>query len=257
MKKILPVCIFTKNRTMVACATIEALLSKLTADGYKMHYIVCDDRSKPGHLGAIKSVFDRFGEKPTVLVNDSKRWGLGASMNNGLEAAFNMSDVCLRMEDDWMLDRPLDIGSWASCMDELSIGSIRLGMMFRNEYELKKFGNGLLRLSSDSNRRYNFNNQIALVTRACYDLCGKYLENAFPQDVERDMADKFNQETHFGVLSPWVCWPEGWARKKYYDKTLPFVHIGRSSIGHNYQIPFRYHDLNNPEFDEKLRAKYA
>lgn len=256
--KTLPICIFTHNRTQVACATVRALLRNLKADGYDMWYILCDDRSKPGHVNAVKAAFNEFGVKPTVFLNDERRWGLGASMNRGLEAALAHNDVCLRLEDDWMLDRPLDVGRWASVMNDRSIGAVRLGMMFRKDYELNDFGDGLMKLVSAKGRRFNFNNQVALVHCGVHYLCGGYKENESPQIVERDMADRFNEQTHFGLLSPWICWPKGWARCRYYDPTLPFVHIGRSTIGNRSgDVPTKYMRLNDPEEDVRLRARFA
>jgi hypothetical protein len=255
--KTLPVCIFTRDRTSCARACVDALLRNLSCTGYSIRYIICDDRSKPGHVPAVVDVLSRAGAAVSVHLNDGKRWGLGASMNKGLEDAFKDSHLCLRIEDDWLLKRPLDLGKWADCMDRLSIGSVRLGMMFRKPYELREFEEGLLKVKSDPGRRFTFNNQVALVSDSVYDLCGPYVENRPPNIVEREMADRYNVVTDKCNLSPWVCWPKGWATCKYYDETMAFDHIGKSTINHRYAIPAKYVALNDPELDRKVRDKFS
>ena len=253
----LPVCIFTHNRTGVALATIEALLSNLQCTKRRIRYILCDDRSEPGHVKALVNAFEKYNIEPSVHLNDEKRWGLGASMNKGLEEAFSMSYECLRLEDDWLLKRPLDLHDWVESMDELSIGSVRLGMMFREKHELLPFANGLLRVKSDPGRTYTFNNQIALVSDAVYSLTGSYLENADPQKVEYDMAVKYNRITSNCNATPYVCWPEGWETKTYYGRNMAFDHIGASTLGHKFKVPVKYLDVNRPEIDGAIRARFA
>jgi len=255
--KTLPVCIFTHNRTACALATVEGLLTNLKCTGRKIKYIVCDDRSEPGHVNAIVARFKMSGIEPSVHLNNDGRIGLGASMNKGLEDAFQSSYECLRLEDDWLLKRPLDLGKWADCMDRLSIGSIRLGMMFRKPHELVPFKNGLLRMKPDANRTYSFNNQVALVSDQIYQLTGRYVENRHPQATERDMAIKFNKATHNGMLSPYVCWPAGWETMSHYGSNMAFDHIGVSTLGHKYAVPEKYARINDPEFDRSIREKFA
>lgn len=255
--KTLPVCIFTHNRTACALAVVESLLSNLFCEGRKIRYIICDDRSEPGHVEALVSKFEEVGITPSVHLNNDGRTGLGASMNKGLEDAFQSSYECLRLEDDWLLKRPLDLGRWASCMDKLSIGSVRLGMMFRKPNELLPYKEGLLRVKSEKHRTFTFNNQVALVSDQVYSLTGPYLENARAADVERDMAIKYNNVTHKCELSPYVCWPDGWDTMVYYGRKMAFDHIGVSTLGHKYKIPIKYKDLNNPVIDREIRAKFA
>lgn len=243
--KTLPVCIFTHNRTKVACATVNALLDHLKCPGWRIRYILCDDLSRPGHVDAVVREFEKRGITPSVHLNDERRHGLGASMNRGLDDAFDTSHVCLRLEDDWLLKRDLDVSEWAGKMDDAAIGSIRLGMMFREPDELIPFGMGLKRVKSRPCRVMTFNNQVALVTDAVYDACGTaYPENVRPEIVERVMADAYNKATGKCSTSPWVCWPNGWDTMTYYGPKMAFDHIGVSTIGHRqYAIPTRYGGL--------------
>ena len=243
----LPVAIFTHNRTKVACAVVNSLLDHLKCPGWRIRYIVCDDLSRPGHVDELVKAFTDRGVEPSVHLNDEKRHGLGASMNKGLEDAFDTSRVCLRTEDDWLLKRDLDISDWANVMDKMSIGSIRLGMLFRFPDELVPIGHGLLKVKSRPKRRMTMNNQIALVTDALYDVCGRaYPENVAPNVVERTMADAYSEATDNGHLTPWTCWPEGWETRSYRGPNMAFEHIGASTLGHDcYPVPPQYLHLQD------------
>ena len=242
--KPLPICFFTHKRTKLARYVIRSLKDNLSADGYVPAFILCHDGSCKEHVDALR---DEAGDW-LYAVTDSERRGLGASMNLGIEKALSISDVFLRMEDDWILQRPLEVGPWADFMKKDSVGVIRMGMMFRDHDELEPYGPkelGLLRMRPHPNRTYNVNNQVALIHEQVHHLCGKYRENCTAQASERDFADKFNMVTSNCVASPWVCWPKGWATKTYDAKSLGFVHAGKSTLGHSqYSVPERYKWLN-------------
>lgn len=241
----LPICLFTKNRTKLACFVIDQLRENLSADGYFPALIICDDGSPSGHM---ESLCSHAGDWLYQTTNVMGR-GLGASMNAGLQIAFQMSPVALRMEDDWVLQKPLEIGPWVDLMKEDSIGSLRMGMMFRDPDELVPYGDrkyGLLRMRPKKGRTYNVNNQIALVHEQMYDLVGPYKEGLAPQMCERDFAVRFNKETQNCLCSPWVCWPEGWATKTYDHPSMAFIHAGKSTLGHHqYTVPERYRKYND------------
>lgn len=241
----LPICLFTKDRTRIACLTIDRLKENLSAPGYYPAMIICDDGSKKGHVHELAEHAGNWLYQ-TIDVNGR---GLGASMNAGLQQAFQLSDVVLRMEDDWILERPLNIGPWVDLMKEDSIGAIRMGMMFRDDDELVPYGDpkyGLLRMVRAAKKRtYNINNQVALVHEMMYDIVGPYKEGCQPQDCERDFAMRFNKETGNLASSPWICWPKGWATKTYDDPSMAFIHAGKSTLGHHqYTVPERYKDYN-------------
>ena len=241
--KPLPICVFTKNRTGTAAFVIDSLKRNLTASGYVPKIIICDDGSEPGHVDTLAR---HAGDWLHSTLNVNGR-GLGASMNAGLNIGFSMSDVVLRMEDDWVLQKPLEIGPWLDFMhSDGRVGAIRMGMMFRLPDELFPMEPeelGLLKLKSkrESGRIYNLNNQVALVHEQVYDLVGPYREGVHPQESEKDFAIRFNHVTENGLLSPHVCWPKGWALQKTDDPSMAFIHAGKSTLGHfKYKVPERY-----------------
>lgn len=101
------VVITTHNRTRVAQETIKFMVRNFRYKNVK--WIISDDRSDPGHIESLIETFKECGvENVTVCRTDSKRYGLGASLNNGLREAFKFSDIVLTMEDDWILEKPFN-----------------------------------------------------------------------------------------------------------------------------------------------------
>lgn len=240
--KILPVCFFTHSdaRTSLASLSLSRLRENLSAKGYSPRIVLCHDGSSERHSSALREAAGDWLAGET----DSGGRGLGASMNLGIRKALSMSDVFLRTEDDWVLERPLDVGPWVDFMKEDSVGAIRMGMMFREPDELRPYGPeelGLLRMRPRPYRKYNFNNQVALVHEMVHDLVGMYDERLPPQACEGDFATRFNAVTSKCQASPWVCWPKGWATKTYDDPSMAFIHAGKSTLGHRqYTVPERY-----------------
>ena len=242
--KPLPICFFTQKRTKLARYVLGSLRDNLSAKGYCPALILCHDGSSKEHVDALSKEAGDW----LYRVTDSKGRGLGASMNLGIREALSISDVFLRIEDDWILERPLEIGPWVDFMKEDSVGVIRMGMMFREKDELEPYGPkemGLLRMRPRRSRTYNVNNQVALVHSQVHDLCGMYREGCPAQVSERDFAERFNSITSNCMASPWVCWPEGWSTKVYDARNLYFIHAGKSTLGHTqYRVPERYGWLN-------------
>lgn len=259
--KELPVVIFTKNRTGCAVATVKALMKNLRHTGYDLRYIVCDDRSEPGHIEAILKVFRDYGIEPTVHVANFRRNNLGAVMNMGLQDAFRTSDRCFRLEDDWLLKCVFDIGPMADALNDPDVCCVRLGATCRDDKEMAKYGNGrFLRFITGEpakKRFFYFNNQLAVVSRSIHEKLGFYPENVTASKVERYMASKYNGLTSNCSKPPYVLWPAGFARNRMYEESLPFAHIGESLVGHKgtYKIPEQYKKYNSPREVERLRRE--
>ena len=100
----------THNRTNVACAVIDSLVKNLKYP--KLKWCISDDRSDEGHVEKLVEQFKKNGINEVHVERTTKdRYGLGASLNNGLKYAWTNSEYVLRIEDDWILERKLDIVS--------------------------------------------------------------------------------------------------------------------------------------------------
>ncbi len=125
--RVLPVVMVTHNRTNIASAVIDSFVKNLRFDG-KIQYIVADDRSDPYHVCFLLERFQSHGINNVVVTHTTEtEWGLGASLNNGLKEAFKFSDVVLTTEDDWILEKELDLTNYCNILEaEKDIFGIRL-----------------------------------------------------------------------------------------------------------------------------------
>ena len=238
----LPVVFFTKDRTRTAAEAISRLVKYLSCGGMEIVFVIADDGSMEGHLDRLEAVVHDLPH----CFTQSGGSGLPASMNLGIAAALSLSDVFLRTEDDWMLEKPLDVSRWVEDVRRGPAGVVRLGMMFRDPDEFTPYPNdgSLMRLRSRPGRVCDVNNQVAIVGEQVHCLVGGYSEDLPADKAEVDFAIRFGKATDKGSLSPWVCWPKGWPLGKMDDPSLFFIHAGKSSLGHGrYAIPDRYRHL--------------
>lgn len=237
------VVVTTHNRTDTAKLALESLVSKLKYPN--LEWIIADDRSEPGHLQALLDLMRSLGVnnvKHTTTTDD--HWGLGASLNNALQVAFKTCDVVLTTEDDWFLQRDLDLSKHVTdIVENKTIGTIRLGGMYKSEDHLleyalpgyKKVTNGPA--ASRDKSRMLLNLQVALRHKRLYDALGFYVENRKPEDVEKDMNERFCTLTLDGFENDLVVlWPSAFERKTLDSRTNPFVHFGESTCGHDYEV---------------------
>lgn len=226
----------THNRTETAKITIESLVKRLKYP--KLHWFIADDRSDPGH---VQQLVDKFAELGVNDVNvtetDSEHWGLGASLNNALSAAFRLTDVVLTTEDDWYLQYDFDI---SECVDVLksdtSVCTIRLGTAHCLFDYLEVTDNpdfcvvNTAKYNRDENKKGNvLSLQVALRHRRLFDLVGMYQENKHPDIVEKNMNSRYCAQNKLKVL-----WPSYFSTKSLVNSTNPFVHFGESTVGHEY-----------------------
>lgn len=118
----------THDRTEVARECLRCLIKNLKYK--KLRWIISDDMSHQGHVERLKQVLDECNVQDYVFLNTTEYGnGLGASMNNGLREAFCTSDLVLTVEDDWMLQKKLDISKMVKLIRQNNVSMIRLGTL--------------------------------------------------------------------------------------------------------------------------------
>ena len=237
------VVITTHNRTRVAEETVKHLCKNLKYGN--LRYAISDDRSNAGHVDRLVETFRNCGiEDVKVLETDNERYGLGTALNNGLEYAWEESEFVLTVEDDWILERNLDLSPHVKMMlDDDTIGMIRLGI--QNLSVRTRYRNGYDRVTSNGKDRiYAFTLQVALRRKMMFDKIGAFLENAKPQFVEESMLYRYNEysRAHDDCR---ILIPTAIRSGVMDDKSLFFIHVGKSTIGNKYEIPERYRHLND------------
>lgn len=254
---IVSVVLFTHDRTKVAIETIRSLVKNL--DYPKLNWIVSDDRSEPGHVEELVSFFGLLGIVPAVCRTNQSRWGLGASMNNGLKEAFKTSDFALRCEDDWILEKKLDLRKHIQTMlaHEEVVG-VRLGMVGSGVKvdEKRKIPGYKVLCGSAGENSWIFNNQVFLVKKKIHDAIGWYNENTTADKEEAEFKDRFNQRSDWGKKDFVVLAPSEMKWGTLDDPSLWFIHVGRSTLGHViYREPKRYHWIYEAEKKRKAEQK--
>lgn len=252
--KILPICFYGHARTKLAVHAIEQLRKHLKCTGYEIVVLFgncAKDNAK--YRAKVEAAIKAWGVKyevfecraPKDAVN-----GLNYAMNDTLKRAFSMSDVVLRLEDDWILQFDLDIGPWLDFLAENpEYGFIKLGQLCEFPVErMHDLGNGLTWLDFDvSSSRWAVNNQCGIITKAMQDIIGWYSTDV--SIVQAEAAGARRWRWCMGKR-PKILWVTG--AEQGIDENLrpnaPFLHCGASLLGHSIftdNIPKKYIKLQN------------
>lgn len=243
---VLPVVFLTHNRTAVACHCLDALCKRLVYDG-RIHWCVSDDRSENGHIEALERVLSLNGVKEySIMRTSDSKWGLGASMNNGLALSFGLSDVVLTTEDDFLLRTQFDITGMVRDVLSNNVAGIRLAHVDVGRGTAARYTTvkpsaipGYLMVVGGSDRnirhRFVFNNQVMLRHRRVYDSIGTYTCNVDPDTMEEDEVEKYNLKYDSGRSSAMPVLYPGMLPVGTLDNGL-FVHVGRSVTGHGHHV---------------------
>jgi len=117
----LAICLVTYKRTEQALRTIQGICDNLQYPKEKRAWFVNDDGSPPEHAQAIREKLIENGEQLLWMntqrmsggtYNAGKGWN--ACMGNG----YQYSDFVLWMEDDWVLEAPLEIERHVRLLEE-------------------------------------------------------------------------------------------------------------------------------------------
>lgn len=214
-----------------------------------MRWIISDDRSDAGHVDVLANTLKTLGIRDYVVTrtNDEK-FGLGSSMNNGLKEAFKVSDIALTTEDDWMLQRNLNLIGPVNGLISSKVSMIRLATVVHAKCTSSRYRGywKVIPELGNSNCDSVFNNQVALRHKRIYDKIGYYKDSCHSDVSERDMIDRYNKFSMYGNIGDYeVLFPKTIKTGTHDDKSLFFIHVGESSVGHNVKIPERFEYLNN------------
>ena len=227
----------THNRTNVACAVIDSLVKNLKYP--KLKWCISDDRSDEGHVDKLVEQFKKNGiNEVHVEKTNKERYGLGASLNNGLRYAWTNSDIVLTTEDDWILEKELKLAHYVDIINKNNdIGGIRLATMNYAIANRRSGHNGFYIVESDGKYKTSvFNNQVMLRHKRTYDRIGYYEENCSGDVSEIDEIKKFNNQKGLAVLYPVFI-----KQNCMDDSSMYFMHVGKSVSGHErYEVPERY-----------------
>ena len=247
------VSIITHNRTNVACATIDNLVKNLKYDNLK--WCISDDLSDEGHIGKLLAIFRGNGVKDVkVCTTNPYSKGLGAALNNALMDSWTNGDLAFTVEDDWILQRPMDLKKYVDVLvSDKDTSMIRLAYLDKR-HKLSPY-NDYLNVIGKSLFNFIFNNQCGLRHKRIYDAIGYNKENCNGDKQEEDLRDKYNLVSNYGEHFK-VLFPKELAVHTFDDPSLYFIHVGKSTNGHVwYEIPRRYSWIYEESWLKKVNGR--
>lgn len=247
------VCILTHNRTNVACATIDYIVKNLKYDNLK--WCISDDLSDEGHIGKLLAIFGGNGVKDVkVCTTNPYSRGLGAALNNALMYSWTNGDLAFTVEDDWILQRPMDLKKYVDVLvSDKDTSMIRLAYLDKR-HKLTPY-NDYLNMVGKSLFNFIFNNQCGLRHKRIYDAIGYNKENCNGDKQEEDLRDKYNLVSNYGEHFK-VLFPKELAVHTFDDPSLYFIHVGKSTNGHVwYEIPKRYSWIYEESWLKKVNGR--
>lgn len=99
--------ILTAHRLDYAVATARAVALNLRHDG-EVRYHVADDGDDDAYIGAICDAITEAAGPQVITVSQAAGAGYGRSHNLAMQVTHQWADAVLVLEDDWILQRPLD-----------------------------------------------------------------------------------------------------------------------------------------------------
>lgn len=217
----------TFQRTDYALATIAAARANLRYSD--LRWYVADDGSTREHLYQVvraivgldhidlSESYDHLG----LLGFHSERTSYGRNTNRAIAAAMDASPLYLPLEDDWVLQEPLDLWRYADLlMTTEDIGMVRMGYLNAGlTGKLEAIRDSLYWRLDDKEGRdrsfYAFTGHPSLRHRRYHETHGLYPEGWQPGDTENSYAAQYSAGKGADIVWPAALSVAG-----------PFGHIG-------------------------------
>lgn len=140
-----------------------------------------------------------------------ERNGLGASLNQGLRAAFEVSPLALSVPDDYLLASPYDLSPWAKMlMEDAAVGAVRLSSYYPGTGGTIEPRTGGWVVTLD---RHNLAAGLrpTLYHKRFFDAYGFFDEGISAWETERQFNERFCQaggpESVLALPLPWADGP--------------------------------------------------
>ena len=212
--------LITYKRTDMALRTIDSTCANLEYPKEKRGWYIADDGSPAPHIDKLLNALTDNNEVVIGYHNERIRpkgtedtYFSGKGWSRGLGLCHQWSDFVLTLEDDWELQKRLDITRYVGTLrDHEEIGLMRLGTLaVGNDVSIVGFdGVHYLQYSRKQPYAYSGNPNIrhARFTRAY----GYYAEEKNPGDIEIDFDWRFRNSEGPEILRPAEIDPwGGWA----------------------------------------------
>lgn len=214
--------LLTYNRMHEARLTLESAAENLKA-GEEIWLHIADDGSPPEYREELTDLGrSLYGD--SVSITNSERAGYGGNYNTATQVIHHMTDLVLPLEDDWQLQRELDLSSIARVLRDGHFNCVRLGYIgYTGELRaaLRWFENlHWLEFDSTSPEKHVFTGGPRLETVAFERTVGPWPEHMEQGQTELEVCGR--EEARQGIAWPIDLIPA---------RGDAFVHIGAYKAG--------------------------
>ena len=192
----LAIVMVTYQRTREAVITVKSVCENLEYPKAKRGWYIADDGSPHEHMDAIFNELLNVQEE-TLWGNHNEKFKpdthfCGQGWNLGLRKAHQYADIVLWLEDDWHLNRRLDILPYVQLLQERTdIGIVRLGGLAVGSDVHIVGHNGIHYLQYLRSTQYAYSGNPLLRHRRFTDVYGWFSEERSPGEIELDMDARF------------------------------------------------------------------
>jgi hypothetical protein len=207
MAEPLTVVLLTYERTDYALRTVEGVAKHLNYPGFEWY--ISDDGSREEHVRAVIDQLGRLGQNFNIQTHwHNQRLSYGSGANRALEMAFRSGNLVLMLEDDWYLERPLDL--WSYCcllMERPDIGMVRMGYLNSGVGAVSMSHGGRVYWALDDTHSRNYSSfafagHPAIMHRRFFEHHGMYPERWQPGETELKMCWQC-----VSGMGPKIVWP--------------------------------------------------
>lgn len=203
MRDVVGLTLFTYDRLDYAKRTLAAAAKYLVSPWPIWCHIASDGDPDEYVVELLSLAHSLFGEDQVSLSTTARR-GYGASYNASTMVTHSIADILLPLEDDWELQRPLDIGPMIETLQDGDIGCIRMGYIgytqqLRGEFAYRH-GHHYLKLDPDSPEPHVFSGGPRLETRSFEVNVGLWPEGLHAGETEFEVAHR--REAREGIAWP-------------------------------------------------------
>lgn len=212
---VLVIVLLTYKRTDMARTTIHYASQNIDYPKSRRVWYVSDDGSPSAHINALREQIYENGE--TIYEFDSHKYHpgtpfCGRGWNQALYKSHTLSDYILWLEDDWRLDRELDLRPYVRLLMERSdVGmvSMRTLSVGNNVHTVGYRGIHYLRYDRTTPSAYSGNP--LLRHRRYTEFYSAFSENRSPGDIEIDYDERYRSRPGPDIWRPvdiggWGIW---------------------------------------------------
>lgn len=217
----LAIALVTYNRTREALETIKSTVSNLEYPPEKIGWYIGDDGSTAEHHNAILHEFEEIEGRGSKLIGehndrfrDDDTYNCGRGWNKALGLCHQYSDYVLWLEDDWKLEKPLDLVPYVKLLQEredVGIVTFRILSVGADAHTVGHNGEVFLRYHRTTQYAYSGN---PLLRHARYTrYYGWFAEDRSPGLIELHQDDMYRLDVKGGPeiwrpvgISQWGSW---------------------------------------------------